>query len=162
MYQLLVSYFFSDVPILLDELYNGISDETHQSWTNPDIARYHSPEIDIYILISKETFSAAEAFAYNLQQLKRAIIVGEHSGGGAHMATRMEINDEFYIYMPFAGAINPITNSNWEGVGVIPDIEVKSNDVLKTAHIKALEKIIKRTIDNKYKEQLETCLKKIN
>jgi len=107
------------------------------------------------------TFSAAEEFAYDLQQLKRAIIVGEHSGGGAHMVTRMIINDDFYIFMPFAGAINPITKSNWEGVGVIPDIEVNSDDALKTAHILSLQKKISNTIDEKVKAELESLLQKL-
>ena len=161
MYQLLSSYFFGDEPILLGELYNGLSNETQQTWTDPSIARYKIPYNDLYILTSKETFSAAEAFAYDLQQLKRATIVGEHSGGGAHMATKMIINDDFYIYMPFAGAINPITKSNWEGVGVIPDIEVNSDDALKTAHILSLQKIISNTIDEKVKAELESLLQKL-
>jgi len=37
-------------------------------------------------------------------------------------------------FAPFARAINPITQTNWEGVGVKPDVEVDSD--------KALEKVI--------------------
>lgn len=161
MFQLLSSYFFGDKPILLGEIYNGLSDETQQIWTKPDIARYKIPAMDLYILTSKETFSAAEEFAYDLKQLKRATIVGENTGGGAHMATRMIINDGFYILMPFAGAINPITKTNWEGVGVIPDIKTVSEDALKTAHIMALKKIINKASNEEYKKDLEILLKNL-
>lgn len=158
MFQLLTSYFFNDEPVLLGEIYNGLTDEAQQLWTKPHIARYKIPERDLYILTSKETFSAAEEFAYDLKHLRRATIVGEHSGGGAHMVTRMIINDDFYIYMPFAGAINPITKSNWEGVGVKPDIEVNSNDALKTAHKLSLQKIISKITDEEYRRVLESLL----
>ncbi|NPD47285.1 S41 family peptidase [Lentimicrobium sp. S6] len=158
MLKLLASYFFDETPILLGEIYNGLSDETQQFWTNPDIAQYKIPEIDLYILISKKTYSAAEEFAYDLQQLKRATIVGEHSGGGAHMVTEMIINDDFYIFMPFAGAINPITKSNWEGVGVLPDYEVSAEKALITSRILILQKFINETSDEEYKKKLETLL----
>ncbi|WP_461117285.1 S41 family peptidase [Spirosoma jeollabukense] len=38
----------------------------------------------IYILTYHCTFSGAEDFAYGMQVAKRAIIVGERTGGGAH------------------------------------------------------------------------------
>jgi len=161
MYQLLSSYFFGEEPILMGEIYNGLSDETQQFWSDPDIVRFNIPEIDLYILISKKTFSAAEEFAYDFKQLKRAIIVGENSGGGAHMATRMIINDDFYIFMPFAGAINPITKSNWEGVGVIPDVKINSDDALKRAHILSLQEILHKTTDEEYKTKLESLLQNL-
>jgi hypothetical protein len=161
MFILLSSYFFGEEPVLLGEIYNGLSDETQQFWTNPDIPRFKKPKTDLYMLTSNETFSAAEEFAYDFKHLKRAIIVGEHTGGGAHMTTKMVINNEFYISMPFAGAINPITKSNWEGVGVVPDIEVNSDDALKTAHIMSLQKIISNTIDKKLKTELESLLQNL-
>lgn len=161
MYQLLSSYFFGEEPILLGEIYNGLSDETQQFWSDPDIAQYNMPEIDLYILISKKTFSAAEEFAYDLKQLKRAIIVGENSGGGAHMVTRMIVNNDYYIFMPFAGAINPITKSNWEGIGVIPDIKINSDDALKSAHILSLQEILRKTTDEAYKTKLESLLQNL-
>jgi len=133
MVKLLASYFFGDKAVHLDDLYNGITGETQESWTDPSLPRKRMPTIDLYLLTSKDTFSGAEAFAYDLQQLQRAIIVGEPTGGGAHMCTPMPINDEFRMMMPFAGAVHPMTKSNWEGAGVQPHYVVKAEDALETA-----------------------------
>ena len=158
MFILLASYFFGDSPVHLGDIYNAISGETQEFWTQPDLPVHRMPDIRLYLLTSNRTFSAAEEFAYDLKQQKRAVIVGEPTGGGAHMVTRMELNDEYYINMPFAGAVNPITQSNWEGVGVLPDLEVKSAAALEAAHIMILKEIIGDTTDGEYREELEATL----
>ncbi len=85
------------------------------------------------ILISKKTFSAAEEFAYTLQQMKRATVIGEQTRGGAHPSKRHIIDGTFVLSLPFAETISPITKSNWEGVGVVPDIPCARKDALKIA-----------------------------
>src|SRR4029079_3846467 len=40
--------------------------------------------VPVYVLTSKYTFSGGEDFAYSVQALGRAKIVGEVTGGGAH------------------------------------------------------------------------------
>jgi hypothetical protein len=87
----------------------------------------------LYILTSKRTFSAAEAFAYNLQALKRAVIVGETSGGGAHPFEYRRVHPHFAVDLPEGKSINPITGTNWQGVGVKPDIAVPADHALETA-----------------------------
>jgi hypothetical protein len=49
--------------------------------------------------------------------------VGEVTGDGAHPVAGHCIDDRFTIGVPFARAINPVTKTNWEGVGVEPDGE---------------------------------------
>jgi C-terminal processing protease CtpA/Prc len=85
------------------------------------------------VLTSARSFSGAEEFTYNLKTLKRATIVGETTGGGAHPVAGHRIDEHFMIGVPFARAINPITHTNWEGVGVKPDIMVPAKDALATA-----------------------------
>src|SRR5205814_4826890 len=84
--------------------------------------------------------SAAEEFTYNLQTQKRAIIVGETTGGGAHPGGPQPINDHFAVWVPSGRAVNPITKTNWEGTGVKPDIEVPADQALKTAPLAAHKK----------------------
>ena len=79
---------------------------------------------DVVILTSNKTYSAAEAFAYTLKHLGRASIIGQASGGGAHLVEMQRVNDEIDVRIPVARAYNPITKSNWEGTGVIPTIDV--------------------------------------
>jgi C-terminal processing protease CtpA/Prc len=161
MYKLLASYFFDDDSVHLGSVYNGLTDVTQEFWTLPTLPGKRMPEKDLYILTSQSTFSAAEEFAYDLKHLKRAIVVGEATGGGAHMVTKLIVNEEFYIFMPFAGAINPITNSNWEGVGVQPHHIIKSDEALETAHVLSLKKMIKISDNDEYKLKLETILNQI-
>ena len=87
----------------------------------------------LYILTSGKTFSAAEAVAYDLQALKRAVIVGEVTGGGAHPFEYRRVHAHFAVDLPESRSINPITNSNWQDVGVKPDVPVPAERALEKA-----------------------------
>lgn len=143
MVQLLSSYFFDEKPVHLNTFYIRPSNDYIQTWTLPVIQGKHKPDVDLYILTSRRTFSAAEEFSYNLRNLKRAILIGETTAGGAHAGDFQQLTDRFFVYMPFAKAINPITNTNWEGIGVEPDIKVNAEDALLIAHKKAKENLAK-------------------
>jgi len=75
--------------------------------------------------------------------LKRATIVGETTGGGAHPVAGHRIDDHFLIGVPFARAVNPISKTNWEGTGVEPDVKVPAADALDTAKKLASDEIKK-------------------
>ncbi len=139
MIQLISSYFFSAEPVHLNNFYFRPTNENTQTWTLPYVPGKRRPDIDLYILTSSYTFSAAEEFCYNLKNLKRATIIGETTGGGAHPTGSVIATDKFFVRVPKGRAINPITNTNWEGNGVTPHIQVSSEEALATAHAKALE-----------------------
>jgi C-terminal processing protease CtpA/Prc len=86
----------------------------------------------VYVLTSSRTFSASEGFAYDLQAAGRATVVGEVTRGGAHAQRLERIDDRFAMALPFARAVNPITQTNWEGTGVRPDIAVPEAEALAT------------------------------
>ncbi|RUL77512.1 S41 family peptidase [Dyella choica] len=92
----------------------------------------------VYVLISHKTFSAAEAFTYDLQAMHRVTVVGEASGGGAHPYERRRLTDHFLIKLPEMRSINPITGTDWQGVGVKPDVptppELALDKALELAH----------------------------
>lgn len=94
----------------------------------------------VYVLTSARTFSGGEEFTYDLKNLKRATIIGEKTGGGAHPVRGQRIDEHFMIGVPFARAINPITKTNWEGTGVEPDVKVPAAEALATAQKLAAEK----------------------
>jgi Peptidase family S41 len=87
----------------------------------------------LYILTSRKTFSAAEALAYDLQALKRAVVVGEVTGGGAHPFEYRRVHPHFAVDLPEGRSINPITGSNWQDVGVKPDVSVPAEKALDKA-----------------------------
>ena len=95
--------------------------------------RRFGPDKPVYVLISKETFSAAEAFAYDLQALKRVTVVGEPSGGGAHPFVYRRLSEHYVLSLPEARSINPVTGKDWQGVGVIPDVRVSADRALEEA-----------------------------
>ena len=87
----------------------------------------------MYVLTAARTFSGAEEFAYDLQTQKRATIVGEVTGGGAHPVGGHRIDEHFIIGVPGARAVNPITHTDWEGVGIQPDVKVPAAEALDAA-----------------------------
>jgi C-terminal processing protease CtpA/Prc len=156
MVALISSYLFNE-PTHLNDLYWREGEETHQWWTSPYVPGKRYGDKDVYILTSNRTFSAAEEFTYNLKNLKRATIVGETTGGGAHPGGPSRINSHFAVWVPRGRAINPISKTNWEGVGVEPDVKVPANEAFKTAHLAALNKIAERTSDQRRKDQLKSA-----
>ncbi len=134
------TYLFSEATHLND-LWERKGGVTHQYWTLPYVPGKRLDGKPAYVLTSKETFSGAEEFSYNLKNLKRASIIGETTGGGAHPVSGHRIDDHFMIGVPFARAINPISKTNWEGTGVAPDVKVSAADALATAQKLAAEKL---------------------
>jgi hypothetical protein len=130
----LVSSYLFDKRTHLNDLWTRHSKSTEEFWTRDTVAgRRFGGEKPVYVLTSARTFSGAEEFAYNLKSLRRATIVGEKTGGGAHPVRGRRIDEHFMIAVPYARAINPITHTNWEGVGVEPDIKVAAAKALETA-----------------------------
>ena len=93
----------------------------------------------LYVLTSSETFSGGEECAYDVQALKRGTVIGAVTGGGANPGGPRRIDDHFSIFVPEARARNPITKTNWEGVGVKPDIATPRERALVTAYGTALD-----------------------
>jgi hypothetical protein len=129
-----ISSYLFDSRTHLNDLWTRHNGKTDEYWTRDDIpGRRFGGEKPVYVLTSTRTFSGAEEFSYNLKSLKRATIIGETTGGGAHPVMGHAIADHFMLGVPFARAINPITRTNWEGTGVDPDIKVPASDALTTA-----------------------------
>lgn len=147
MIALISSYLFGDKPVHLNDLYWRKGNKTDEFWTKPSAAKVKFPNKDIYVLTSSYTFSAAEEFSYNLKNLKRATIVGETTGGGAHPGGLIRLHDHFGAFIPFGRAINPISKTNWEGTGVEPDIKVPKKEALQVAYLAALKKSLANVKD---------------
>lgn len=129
----LSSYLFAE-RTHLNSLWNRVTGQTSEFWTTDSVpGRKFGGSKPVYVLTAARTFSAAEEFTYNLQSRQRATIVGETTGGGAHPVAPHRIDEHFAIIVPVARAINPITGTNWEGVGVVPDVKVPASEALATA-----------------------------
>ena len=158
MVPLISSYFFND-SIHLNDIYWRQKGRTEQFWTSPSVKGKKYIDKPVYILTSKHTFSAAEAFAYNFNILKRAIIVGETTRGGANPGERFRLSDHFEVFIPTGQAINPISKANWEGIGIKPDIMVPKDLALKTAYILALKEVIDKVPYTYIKNAMEEIIR---
>lgn len=129
---LIDSYLFAR-PTLLYTLHNPRTGVEREVWTPTLVRGHRRPTVPVYVLTSRETFSGAEAFAYTLQALKRATVIGEVTGGGAYLVAPAQIGRRFVIAVPAAYPINPVTKSNWEGTGVVPNVRAPAGQALALA-----------------------------
>lgn len=136
MVQFLCSYFLANPRKHLNSFTYRDPEKLTQYWTYTYLPGPRLDEVELFVLTSENTFSAAEEFAYNLKNLERAVIVGETTGGGAHDNKFVMLTDRFMMSLPFARAVNPVTQANWEGTGVAPDVAVPRDSAL--AHALAL------------------------
>ena len=140
MVTMIASYLFDKRTHVID-MYNRKEDTTTQNWTLSYLPGKRMATQPVFVLTSKRTFSGAEEFAFDLQKQKRAVIVGETTGGGAHPVSPHVVADYFVVGVPFAKSLDPVTRTNWEGTGVEPDVKVPAEDALETAQKLAMEKI---------------------
>lgn len=154
---LLMSHFF---PLgderHLNDIYTRSTNQTQQYWTTPAASpRYGKP---VYVLTSGRTFSGGEECAYDFQTQKRAVLVGQTTGGGANAGDRFSLGHGLVINIPTARAINPITQTNWEGVGVKPDIEVPAAQAQQTAYVAILKTLAAEAKDPRDAGRLKELL----
>ncbi len=149
--QFLSSYFFKNKDLPLYKYYyyeNKRKRIDREMWLLPSVPGNRLENVTLYILTSNATFSAAEWMSYSLQNLKRATIIGEQTAGGAHPVDRKILVNGFSINIPFGEIVDPITNLDFEGKGVTPDVKCAGSDALNTAHILALNNLNLKNTDS--------------
>lgn len=133
MVQYLCSFFF-DKKVHLNSLYWREGDRTEEFWTLEEVGGKKMPDVPLFVITSNYTFSGAEEFSYNMQTQKRATLVGQTTGGGANPGGTHPVNQNLSVFIPGGRAINPITKTNWEGVGVIPEVKAAEEEAFDKAH----------------------------
>ncbi|MEO6089428.1 MAG: S41 family peptidase, partial [Umezawaea sp.] len=137
----LVCSYLLDEPTHLNTMYFRDGESYRQSWSLPHVpGKRFGGTKPVYVLTSGRTFSGAEELSYDLQQLGRATVVGEQTGGGAHPRRGFRVHPHLEATIPTGRAINPVSGTNWELVGVTPDIEVPAEEALDRALREALRK----------------------
>jgi Peptidase family S41/N-terminal domain of Peptidase_S41 in eukaryotic IRBP len=136
------SYLFGEEPTHLNDIFRADTGETRQFWALPYVPGPRYLDRPVSVLTSDRTFSGGEDFAYTLQALGRAEVIGERTGGGAHPTRMFPISRAVHIGVPFARSVNPVTGTNWQGTGVVPDIEVPEAEALDVAYAKALRHVL--------------------
>jgi len=138
------SYLLPEEPTHLNDIFHADTGQTSQFWSLPYLPGSRYTGRPVYVLTSSRTFSGGEDFCYTLQALGRAELIGETTGGGAHPTRPFPISPAVHIAIPFARSINPITGTNWQGTGVIPDTPVPADEAYRVAYAKALRHVAER------------------
>jgi C-terminal processing protease CtpA/Prc len=155
---LMTSYLFDERKHLNDLVWRGdekTGPRTEHFWTQEWVpGKKFGGKKDVYVLTSKRTFSGAEEFSYNLKNLKRATLIGETTGGGAHPGDEFRLHPHFAAFIATGRAESPITKTNWEGTGVKPDIDMPAEKALVKAQTLALAKLIAVEQDQRRKQAM--------
>ena len=136
------SYLLDEKPVHLNDIFHADTGETRQFWSLPYVPGTRYVDRPVYVLTSSRTFSGGEEFCYNLQALGRAELIGETTGGGAHPTRGFPISRAVHIGIPFARSVNPVTGTNWQGTGVVPDVAVPEAEAYDVAYGKALRHVL--------------------
>ena len=153
----LLSHFFAQGDERhLNDIYDRPRDSTRHYWTHPGVLpRYTRP---VYVLISPRTISGGEECAYDLQTQKRATLVGETTAGAANPGGPVALGNGMVAFIPTGRSINPVTRTNWEHVGVKPDIAAPAAEAQKVAYIAALRELLKTEQNADIRESLQKHL----
>jgi C-terminal processing protease CtpA/Prc len=138
----LASFLFPDGEVQLSDVIEGPNGPAHQFWTSGYLPGPRYLDRPVFVLVSSTTFSGGESLAYDLQALGRVTVVGEVTRGGAHPSTVVSLGDSVELRLPVARTVNPITGTDWEGVGVQPDIAVPAEGAMETAHAAILDQLL--------------------
>jgi hypothetical protein len=158
MSDLLFSHFLPATPVPTVNVKSRIPEMNRQQTSLADVPGPRRPDVPLWVLTSRGTGSAAEAFSFVLQNLGRATIVGERTGGAGHMVQMLPLVDGFVAGLSITRVSDPRTGREWEGVGVQPDIAVAPEQALAVAHAAALRKLIAAADDPLRKQALAMTL----
>ncbi|HYJ04666.1 MAG TPA: S41 family peptidase [Chthoniobacterales bacterium] len=150
----LATYFFEQRTALV-RTFRRVENSTTEDRTLAHVPGPKMPTADLFILTSASTFSAAEAFAFSLQQLKRATVVGEKTRGGANAGRYRPATDRFRVFVPIAHATSAATGKTWDKIGIEPDIKVEAGAALNVAHREALSRLAQKASGAGRKKELE-------
>jgi C-terminal processing protease CtpA/Prc len=137
----MISYFMPADHRLLMSYHDGVTGKTNTSHVTDKLDAPRMVGKPLYVLISGNTGSAAEEFAYHIKNFKLGTLVGETTGGAANNDTTYPVAPGFIVSISTGRAIHPVTGTNWEGVGVPPDVSVPAGKALDRAQLLALQKL---------------------
>ena len=134
----LMGYFYAKPTELTSILITQGKPQLYEQFSEAHVSGARYLGKPLYVLTSSVTFSCAEQFAYDMKSLHRATLVGKTTGGGANPGGFVPLDPHFAIFIPLGRSVNPYTQTNWEGVGVVPDVPSESAAALLVAYTQAL------------------------
>lgn len=153
----LASYFFKDKTHLFDNV-STFSKDTLSFYTNPSNTRGLWLSMPVYIITSRNTASAAEAFAASMQALKRATVVGDTTLGASHSTGFFPLGDGFIAKIPFSRPVSTASFKDWERIGVIPDVSIAEGKGLAGVQEVIYKDLMQKAGSDKEKKVLQWAM----
>jgi len=159
MIQTLLSYFVEEGDRLhFNDFYRREGDRWEQWHTSAFVPGPRLAGKPLFVLTSPRTGSAAEEFSYDVQTHELGTLVGGTTAGAANPGGLVRLSDHLAAFIATGRAVNPVTKTNWEGVGVKPDVDVPPGEALRAAHMRAIESLLKAPRDDEHKAFLGRSL----
>ncbi|NOT09886.1 MAG: hypothetical protein HOP28_16960 [Gemmatimonadales bacterium] len=156
--QFLASYFVPDTTRVLYTRYLREQDTTMVIRPLASVPGPRLPEVPLYLLVGGFTASAAENFAYSMQGIGRATVVGERTAGAANSSRAFSLPTGLVLNLPVARVVSPYTGTNWEGTGVQPNVSVPLIAARDSAYTLALRTLLAKATDSVRRLELEEAL----
>jgi hypothetical protein len=155
MIQTLLTYLVADDQHLhFNDFYRREGDRTDQWWTAAQVPGRRFAGRPVVVLTSALTGSAAEEFAYDVQTHGLGTLFGATTAGAANPGGMFRLSDHLAAFIATGRAINPVTHTNWEGVGVKPDHDVPPGEALREAHVFVLGRLLEAATDPADRDRL--------
>jgi C-terminal processing protease CtpA/Prc len=154
---LVASYFFVERRLPLFEIVPRSGEKRAYETESSDLPERNAAR-PLYVLTSARTFSAGEGIAFLLQERGRAEVVGKTTAGAANPGRPYRVNDYFEVTVPNGKVRTAVRGTNWEGTGVVPDVKVAAEIALRTAHSRALSRLIEQAKAGAWRDELQRHL----
>jgi C-terminal processing protease CtpA/Prc len=161
MVRLLASHFFVERTALIQTFRRASEPQITVDYTLTELTGRRVPAIDIFVLTSKRTFSAAEAFTFALQDRGRAVVVGETTRGGANAGRYRDLPYGFRVFIPDSHASSPVSQKSWDRIGIKPDIASPATSAFDVAYREALRRLIVSARSEEERLRLIEALQKL-
>lgn len=157
---LFASYFFDEKRMPLFEIVPRSGEKLVYQSEPAELAERNGKR-PMYVLTSRRTFSAGEGIAFILQERGRAEVIGETTAGAANPGRPYRVNDHFEVTIPNGKVRTAIRGTNWEGKGVVPDVNVAADEALRVAHSRALGRLLEQAKTGAWHDELKRQLDKL-
>lgn len=142
---LILSYFFeSNTHILNSKARTAEGMKTEKIYAMQDVLGRRLLTQRVYVLTSSQTASAAEAIAHVMQYSNRGTIVGESTFGAGYLFDDHLVSEKFKLIamIPYSAAVHPNATTNWESIGLKPQLETPQGQALETAVELAIKNLL--------------------